>query len=120
MLSIKNSIKKNVKSYGFALKGISLLFTENNFKIQLLAATIAISLGFRLDITPDHWLMIIACIGIVLMAEAGNTAIEKLCDHLHPQQHEAVGKVKDLAAGAVLIAAIAAAIIGVIIFWQYF
>ncbi|GAA5028659.1 hypothetical protein GCM10011506_14200 [Marivirga lumbricoides] len=120
MLGIKNSINKNIKSYGYALKGIYMLFEENNFRIQLLAATIAISLGFRLGITADHWLIIIACIGVVLMAEAGNTALEKLCDHLHPQQHEVIGKVKDLSAGAVLIVAFAAAIIGTMVFWQYF
>lgn len=120
MLGIKNSIKKNINSYGYALKGISLLFAENNFKIQLLAATVAIALGFRLGITTDHWLIIIACIGIVLMAEACNTALEKLCDHLHPQQHEVIGKVKDLAAGGVLLVAIAAAIIGAMVFGQYF
>ncbi len=120
MLGVKNSIQKNVRSYGFAIKGIRMLFAENNFKIQLLVATITIALGFRLGITPTHWLIIISCIGMVLMAEAFNTALEKLCDHLHPQQHEVIGKVKDLAAGAVLIVAISAAVIGVLIFWQYF
>lgn len=119
MLGVKNSIQKNMRSYGFAIQGIRLLFAENNFKIQLLAATIAIALGFRLGIATNHWLIIIACIGMVLMAEAGNTALEKLCDHLHPQQHEVIGKVKDLAAGGVLIVASAAAVIGCMVFGQY-
>ncbi len=119
MLRVKNSIKKNVRSYGFALKGIRLLFAENNVKIQLVAAAIAIALGFKYNITANHWLIIAICIGMVLTAEAFNTALEKLCDHLHPQQHVGIGKVKDLAAGAVLIIAVTAAATGCLIFWQY-
>jgi diacylglycerol kinase (ATP) len=119
MLGVKDSIRKNIRSYGFALKGIRALFAENNFKIQLLAAVVVIALGFSLAISLLHWLILLGCIGMVLMAEAMNTAIEKLCDYLHPEQHPAIGKVKDIAAGGVLIIAIIAALIGGLVFWQY-
>jgi len=119
MLKIKNSIQKNIRSYGYALKGLGFLFAENNFKIHLLATTLVMAIGFRFDISRIDWLIILLCIGIVLTAEAMNTAIEKMCDHLHPEQHPNIGKVKDIAAAGVLIAAIVAAVIGGMVFWGY-
>jgi diacylglycerol kinase (ATP) len=119
MLGVKDSFRKNIRSYGFAFKGIRALFAENNFKIQLLVAAVVIAVGFSLAISLIHWLILLGCIGMVLMAEAMNTAIEKLCNHLHPEQHPAIGKVKDMAAAGVLIVAMAAALIGVMVFWGY-
>lgn len=119
MLSVKDSIQKNVRSYGYALKGLKALFAENNFKIQLLAAVLVVALAFRLQVSLNHWFVLLGCIGMVLMAEAMNTAIEKLCDYLHPTQHPAIGKVKDIAAAGVLVVAVVAAIIGGIVFYPY-
>lgn len=60
--------------------------------------------------------MVIICIGVVIAAEAMNTSIEKLCDHISPEKNENIGRVKDLASGAVLIVSVAAAVVGIIIF----
>jgi diacylglycerol kinase (ATP) len=64
--------------------------------------------------------MVVMCIGTVIAAELFNTAIEKLVDLVSPERHPVAGQVKDIAAGAVLICAVAAAIIGLIIFIPYF
>lgn len=117
MRGLTNSIKKNLKSFKYAFQGIKFLVKdENNFRYHLLAAAVAIALGFYLQIDTTEWLIIIIMIGLVLMAEAFNTSLEKLMDILHPELHPKVGKAKDIAAAAVLIIAIAAAVIGIIIF----
>lgn len=78
------------------------------------------SAGIVLGITRTEWIMVVMCIGTVIAAELFNTAIEKLVDLVSPERHPVAGQVKDIAAGAVLICAVAAAIIGLIIFIPYF
>jgi diacylglycerol kinase (ATP) len=73
-------------------------------------------MGFYFNITNGEWIVIILCFAIVMTAEAFNSAIEKLVDFVSPGIHPQAGKIKDIAAGAVLITAIIAAIIGCIIF----
>jgi diacylglycerol kinase len=88
-------------------------------RIHALAALLAIVAGFALSITAIEWCLIIGCIGLVFMAEVFNTAIETLTNLVSPEFNPLAGKTKDLAAGAVLIAAITAAVIGIIIFLPY-
>ncbi len=110
-------MKKTLKSFEYALKGIAeLLLTQNNARIHILALGSIIALGIIFNIHPGEWLWLCAASGLVLMAEAFNTAIEYLTDIVSPHYSEKAGKVKDLAAGAVLLAAITAAAIGAIIF----
>ena len=114
MSALKDNLNKNVKCYRYAGKGIlHVLIFEKNFKFQVIAA---VTLSALLNISVIEWLVVISIISIVFMAEMFNTALEKLCDHLHPEEHAAIGLVKDISAGAVLIIAIAAAINGAIIF----
>ncbi len=117
MSALKISLKKNAKSYVYAYKGIlhTMLF-ENNFKYQAFAAILVTALGYIFEINKVEWIIVVITIGLVFTAELFNTAIEKLCDHLHPDQHPAIGLVKDVSAGAVLITAISASIVGLIIF----
>lgn len=108
-------------SFKFAWKGISLLLrNEQNAWIHLLATLIVITFGFYFHISSYEWLACIICIAMVFSAEGFNTAIEKLVDLVSPEQQPLAGKVKDLAAGAVLIAAIGAAVTGFIIFVPHF
>jgi len=76
--------------------------------------------GFLFRVTAIEWVMLIFAIAMVLIAEALNTAIELLCDFVSPDRQELIRKTKDVAAGAVLLAAIGAASIGLIIFQPYF
>jgi diacylglycerol kinase len=108
---------KLFKSFAYAFTGIKTTFTsETNFKIHLLAAIIVITLGIVLNITVMEWVIIIFCIALVIIIEMINTAIEKLCDVVHKGAHPVIKMVKDIAAGAVLVAAASSLIIGFIIF----
>ena len=113
------SIRKRLESFVYAFRGLRWLFDEHNAWIHLVAMVGVITAGFLFSITQGEWIAIILCIGIVFAAEAFNTAIEKLANVVSPQWNKDIGKVKDLAAGAVFICAIAAAIVGVIIFIPY-
>jgi len=106
-----------LKSVGFAFKGMLLLLkTEASIKIQFVIAIIITIAGIYLDITTTEWIMQCFAIGLVMSLEGMNTAIEAIADFIHPERHEKIGFIKDIAAGAVFIASIAASIIGLIIY----
>lgn len=120
-LLMKYDLKKQLCSFGYAWKGIqSCVGKEQNLSFHLIAAMAVIIAGIVLGITRTEWIMVVMCIGTVIAAELFNTAIEKLVDLVSPERHPVAGRVKDIAAGAVLICAVAAAIIGLIIFIPYF
>ncbi len=110
-------MRKLFKSFTYAFGGIKICFTsQTNFKIHLLAVIIVIAIGFAVNITVREWLIIIFCMALVVIMEMINTAIEKLCDIVYKDIHPAIKMVKDIAAGAVLVAASCSLIIGGIIF----
>lgn len=117
---MKYDIKKQLYGFGYAWKGIRCCIgKEQNLSFHLIAAIIVVIAGFILSITKIEWTIVILCIGVVIAAELFNTTIERLVDLVSPQQHPIAGKVKDIAAGAVLVCAVTAAIIGLIIFVPY-
>lgn len=117
MKSKKFSWKSRGRSFKYAFSGIvRLVGSEHNMWLHLSAAVIAIAFGFALSISAMEWIAIIACIGAVFSAEAFNTAIEYLADRISSNYDEAVGRAKDVAAGAVLFLAVASAVVGAIIF----
>ena len=93
-----------------------LVLTEVNFKIQLFAAIAICVIGLYLGLSSFEWMLQFLAIGLVLVAEALNTAIEKLADQVHKEQHKDIGLVKDIAAAAPAIAALTALIIAAIIY----
>lgn len=116
-----NELRKRIKSFGYAFKGIaSLLKREHNAWIHCIAIVVVTLAGLHFGITRTEWCIVCLCFGMVLAAEGFNTAIERLVDLVSPDFHPVAGDVKDVAAGAVLICAIVAAIIGLIIFIPYF
>jgi diacylglycerol kinase (ATP) len=115
------NIKERLKSFVYAGKGIyALISRERTAWIHCAAIVWVTAAGFYFNITGTEWIAIILCFGMVLAAEAMNTAIERLVDMVCPERKPLAGEVKDLAAAAVLICAIAAAIVGVIVFIPYF
>ena len=109
-------MKKLFKSFGFAAKGISIAFKEQqNLRIHAVVVVIVIALGFFLRLTKVEWAIITLTIGFVISAELLNTAIEELVNLVSPGHHQLAGKIKDISAGAVLLAAVAAVIVGVVI-----
>lgn len=117
---MKNSgftFHKRLASFRYAFNGIRLLIQkEHNAWIHCFAAICVIGAGIFLGLSPMEWIAVSIVIGAVLAAEAINSAIEALADLVSPEYNAAIKKTKDLAAGAVLITAIAAAIVGFIIF----
>ena len=105
------------KSFAAAATGLLLMFRSQAIaRIELVIAMLVIGAGFILNISVTEWLVIIIFIALVLAMEGINTSIEILCDKLHPATDDEIRKVKDVAAGAVLLAAILAAIAGIVIF----
>ncbi len=114
-------LQKRVKSFGFAIKGITTLIrTQPNAVLHLLAAAIVIGMASFFDVERWEWIILIACITLVLAAEAFNTAIEFLTDLASPNLHPLAAKAKDTAAAAVLLCAIGALVIGLLVFLPYF
>ncbi len=111
-----NFLKKRIKSFGFAFAGIGVALQQTNFKIQISAAIIAVILGFVLDISLFEWIVVISLSGIVLTAEIINTSIEEIVNFISPEKNNKAKIIKDLAAGAVLVVALTAFIVGLIIF----
>lgn len=109
--------RKRRLSFKYAFNGIwQMAKKEANFKIHIVATFLVILLGLICNLSNIEWLIIVITIGCVMAAELFNSAIERLIDLVHPQQNKQAGLVKDISAGAVLITAIAAAIIGFVIF----
>lgn len=110
------SIASRLRSFAFAARGILLLLKqEPNARLHLLATLLVTALGLWLDLSAYDWALLSLCIAAVWAAEGFNSAIEALCDHLHPDQHKKIGQVKDLAASAVLLASVGALAVGLFI-----
>ncbi|MGB1043261.1 MAG: diacylglycerol kinase [Tenacibaculum sp.] len=110
-------IKGRLRSMKFALKGTWLLITtEDSIKAQVTFGLVATVLGFYFNISMTEWMIQCLVIGLVLVAEALNTAVEKIADFIHPDYHEKIGFIKDIAAGAATFAAFIALIVGLIIY----
>jgi len=116
----KFSIIKRARSFIHAGRGISVfLKTTHNAWLHIFFFVLAIALGIFFNITKTEWLALILVGGFVLTAEAFNTAIEIDMDLTSPDHHPYARDTKDVAAGAVLISAITALVVGVIIFGNY-
>ena len=110
-------MRKFIKSFGFAFEGIAnAIKTERNFKFHVLAATIVVLSGILTKLSTQEWFVIFILIGGMLALELLNTAVERVVDLTTSERLPLAKQAKDLAAGAVLIFAIASAIIGFIIF----
>ncbi|GAB3009793.1 diacylglycerol kinase family protein [Niabella terrae] len=106
-----------IRSFGYAFRGLrQLLAGERNFQIHTGLAFLALVLAGLLDMNRTEFCIILLCIGMVLTAEALNTAIEKLADRIHPAKDPLIGQLKDIAAAGVLVSACVALIIGLLLF----
>ncbi|HEY1707325.1 MAG TPA: diacylglycerol kinase family protein [Rhizomicrobium sp.] len=114
------SIAGRLRSVRFALAGIVLMLrTQHNAWLHV-AATVAVgTAGFALHISAQDWRWVTVAIVLVWVSEGVNTAFEHLCDVVAPEFHASVKASKDIAAGAVLITALGAAVLGALIFLPY-
>ena len=111
------SIQARLKSFVFAFAGIKAFFSnEPQALLHALAALLVVVAGFYFKISLHEWIAVVFSIGIVVVSEMLNTAIEKLTDMVSPEIHPKAKVVKDLAAGAVLMASMVALVVGLIVF----
>jgi diacylglycerol kinase len=116
-----NYLRRRVLSFKYAFNGISaFLYTEPHARIHAVATVLVTALGIWCHLSGTQWIAIVIVTGMVWITEMLNTIIEKMMDHLSPEYHPRVKWIKDVAAGAVLIAAIVALITGAVIFLPYF
>ncbi|MES2559532.1 MAG: diacylglycerol kinase family protein [Bacteroidota bacterium] len=112
-----NKISQLIKSFGYAIKGITAAVRmEQNMQIHLIAVIVVTLAGVWLEVSVAEWMVLVLCFGMVIGGELMNSAIEKLVDLVSPEYHAKAGMIKDMAAGAVLVLALAAAITGGFIF----
>ncbi len=106
-----------LRSFKYAARGMMLLLkTEHSIMVQFVVAIIMTIVGFIFNISSIEWMFQFLAIGLVLVAEAVNTSIEKLSDFVHPKFHKDIGFIKDISAAAPAFAALVALIIGFIIY----
>lgn len=108
-----------LKSFVYAWQGLRVAFSQRNMRIHALCALLAIGGGFWFKISQTEWCIVLLCIGLVMSLEALNTAVEFYIDLISPDYHEKAGKIKDLGAGAVLIAAVISLLTGTLVFGKY-
>jgi diacylglycerol kinase len=111
------SIKRRLKSFRYAFSGLRVLVKEeHNARIHLFATVCVIVMGVLFRISCTEWVTVALAIGLVFGMEAVNSAVENICDFVCPERDARIKKIKDLAAAAVLLSAIAALAVGLFIF----
>ncbi|PRX51978.1 diacylglycerol kinase [Salegentibacter salegens] len=111
---------KRIRGGGYAIKGAWLLLKhEQSIQVQFVLAIIMCVAGYFFGITKTEWMFQFVAIGLVMTAEGLNSGLEAMADFVHPDFHSKIGHIKDIAAGAVFIAAVIALIIGVFIYFPY-
>lgn len=111
------NLKKLFRSFGYAIAGILIAAREQqNMRIHVLAVLVVTLSGIFIGLDAIEWGVIALTYGLVLVAEMFNSAIENLIDLVSPERNPLAGKVKDIAAGAVLIAALVATCVAISIF----
>jgi diacylglycerol kinase len=109
-------MRARARSFVHAGAGVLAMFrTQPNARIHALAAIAVVAAGLALDVSRGDWCWLVVAMALVLAAECMNTALESLADAVAPDPHPLVGRAKDAAAGAVLLCAIGAALIGLLV-----
>ena len=110
-------VSGRMKSMTYAVQGAKkLITTEHSIMVQFSLGILMTIAGFYIGITKAEWIFQTFAIGLVMSVEGLNTAVEKIADFIHPNYHEKIGFIKDIAAGAVFFAAITAIAVGLIIY----
>lgn len=116
----KFSWKKRAKAFVYAWQGLkTLVREEHNARIHVAAAVVAVAAGFAFGISPLEWCVVLICVGLVISAEALNSAVEALADRITTDRDPFIGKAKDFGAAAVTVLAVTAVIAGIIVFLPY-
>src|ERR1044072_5951125 len=122
MIQPKQSyLHRRALSFKYAFSGIAaFLYSEPHARIHAVATVLVTALGIWCQLSGSQWIAIVIVMDMVWITEMLNTIIKKMMDHLSPEYHPRVKWIRDVAAGAVLIAAIVAVITGAVVFLPYF
>lgn len=113
----KFSIRSRIKSFGYAIAGIgAFIQREHNARIHLVATIVVIAAAYILHVSSMEAIALTLVTGLVWITEALNTCIERMADMITREKHPQIKYIKDLAAGAVLVAALVAVVVGLFIF----
>jgi diacylglycerol kinase (ATP) len=111
------SIHRRLRSFGYAFQGAkTLLVSQHNAWIHAAATVAVVIAGYLCHVSRNDWALLVAAIALVWLAEAMNTGLEFLADEVSEEKRDRIGKAKDIAAFGVLVSAVAAVVIGSIVF----
>jgi diacylglycerol kinase len=105
-----------MRRFKYAFRGVLLALGERSVKVHLALGALTVAVGAALGISRGEWVAVIICIAIVIALETVNSAIERLGDAVTRERRADIAAVKDMAAGAVLIASVGALAVGLVIF----
>ncbi len=114
------NFKKLIKNFGYAFEGLKSALSEQTFRIFCFMALFVIALMFLFGVTLKERIILILIITFLLALELINSQIERALNIFQPNYDPKVKVIKDISAGAVFLASLGAAIIGILIFWPYF
>jgi diacylglycerol kinase (ATP) len=110
-------LRQRAASFGYAFRGVAAaLRSEIHLQFHAVATVLVVGLGFYFQLSPTEWALVALAVGLVWSLELANTAIEAVVNLVSPEYHPLAGRAKDVAAGAVLVGAIAALVVGVLVF----
>jgi diacylglycerol kinase (ATP) len=113
----RSHVRRMVRSFGYAAEGLATMVrTQPNFWVHLVAAAVALTIGVALRLSPAELAVLVLTIALVLIVECVNTALETLCDLVSPSFHPLVKRAKDVSAAAVLLGAIASVGVALLLF----
>lgn len=117
---MRHTLAERLTCFRVAWQGLrGMVAHEVNARFHAFATVAVIALGLAVRVDRNDWLWLVAAIALVWIAEALNTALELLADEINENERARLGHAKDLGAGAVLVAAVAAFVIGVLIFYPH-
>ncbi|MDR0861904.1 MAG: diacylglycerol kinase family protein, partial [Oscillospiraceae bacterium] len=105
-----------MKRFNYALNGLRLAFRERSVRVHLVIAALVAVAALLLHVSATEWLAVVLCVTLVIALEIVNSAVERLATRVSAEWEREIGAVKDLAAGAVLVAGIGSAVVGCVIF----
>lgn len=108
------------RRFHFAFQGLRWLAADSSIRLHMLIGSIVLIGGWLLGFHYWHLCILALCVAFVLCAEAFNSALERLIDHLHSAHHPEIGKIKDMCAAAVLLAAMGSFLCAVWVFLDFY
>lgn len=110
-------IRKFIRSFGYAAEGLMTAMREQNIRFHYTSIVVVLIIGWVTGLSVLEWIILVLVMTLVVGAELFNTAIERVVDLASPELHPLAKQAKDIAAGAVLVFALASVIIGMLIFF---